>query len=909
MKERFWRKALAAAMALLLVSGNVPIKPVADLFGGAAVTVSAAELASGTCGDNVTWSLDDAGKLTISGTGRMGGFGAHTPPWKKHKSDITSVVIENGVTSIHLYAFYGCTSLTSVTIPDSVTSIDFNAFDGCTGLTSIKLPDSVTSIRDGAFQNCENLTSVKIPNSLKSITEGAFRNCAALTSITIPDSVTSIGSYAFDGCAALTSLTIPNSVTSIGSYAFQSCTGLTSITIPDSFTSITEGAFRNCAALTSITIPNSVTSIGDFAFDGCTGLTSIAIPDGVTSIGGFAFRGWTGLTSIAIPDGVTSIGPEAFCKCTSLTSIAIPDGVTTIGDGMFEGCTSLTSVEIPNGVTSIGRFAFERCTSLTSVKIPNGVTSIGDFAFRDSTGLTSIAIPDGVTTIGEGMFEGCTGLTSIVIPAKVTNIGTDAFYGCNNIADVYCDAVPKNLTWDETRCDDFKPGKETICYVPGKYLDDYNDKFGESVNVTFKMNPELPGGKCGENAVWEFDRTTRKLTIYGTGAMDDYQYNAQPWDRYKYNITSVVIEDGVTSIGEDAFYRCKNIADVYCNADPKNLTWNDKRCDDFKPGKETVCHVPAEYLADYNTKFGSTVNVTFVGDIVDMGEGIGEHLYGYSVSVEGDIAVNFFVELENALLTSDTAKMVFTVPNGSKTETQTLLVKDVVAKDSNKVVSGGKTYYVFKCSVSAKDMASPITAQMFDGDSAGIKYRYSVKDYADQLLAAPGKYFAEGKAEKGAAFVRAMLSYGSYAQKYFNEGTAFEASGSVEDVTIPGTFEYNGNASLPAGVTFAGATLSLKSETTLSLYFTGLPDNTVFSCEGKKVETAKNGSYVVARIRGIRAEELQDYFTVNFTGGSVTYNAMTYCYNVLHSDTASDKLKNVCCALYNYAQAAKAYSE
>ena len=129
-------------------------------------------------------------------------------------------------------------------------------------------------------------------------------------------------------------------------------------------------------------------------------------------------------------------------------------------------------------------------------------------------------------------------------------------------------------------------------------------------------------------------------------------------------------------------------------------------------------------------------------------------------------------------------------------------------------------------------------------------------------------------------------------------------------MTIPETFKFNeANAALPEGVTFEGATLSLRSETTLSLYFNGLPEDTEFTCDSKTVETAKNGEYVVARIRGIKANELENDFTITFKGGSVKYNAMTYCYNVLNGGSDDENLQNVCKALYKYAQVAKIYSE
>ena len=591
----------------------------------------------------------------------------------------------------------------------------------------------------------------------------------------------------------------------------------------------------------------------------------------------------------------------------------------------------ITSVEIENGITSIGNYAFYECTVLTSITIPDSVTSIGANAFFICTGLTSITIPDSVESIGNGAFASCAGLTSITISNSVTSIGDYAFFNCTGITDVYCNADPANLTWNDGECNDFKDDGTSVCHVPAKYYLEYVKKFGAEsespVNVTF--DTDAPHGQCGESAYCLFDSETVKLTISGTGAMYDYNYFNQPWYDYKSNITSVeignditsigsysfigchgltsiTIPDSVTSIDADAFYDCTNITDVYCYADPKNLTWDDGGCDDFKGDGSTVCHVPAEDLDTYNSDKFSTVNVRFVGDLVDMG--LGEHLYGHSITLDGSIGVNFYVELTDELLESDTAEMVFTVPNGSKTDTQTLLVKDVKADSSNKVVIGGKTYYKFKCSVSAKDMASEITAQMFDGEKAGTEYKYSVKDYADYLLS-----HTQGNTEftNAAPLVKAMLSYGAYSQTYFGEGTPLADSykAAVDCVAVPVDFEYkDANASLPEGVTFEGATLSLKSETTLSLYFKGLPANTTFTCSGKTVDTSKNGEYVVARIRGIKANELQNDFTVKFGESSVKYNAMTYCYNVLNGGSNDEDLQNVCKALYQYSQAANEYS-
>ena len=387
----------------------------------ASVNTEEESVASGTCGENLTWSLED-GVLTITGTGDMenyisydGWYGAG--PWNSYS--IESVIITDNVTSIGDGAFSYCDSLTSITIPDSVTSIGDYAFRDCSSLTSITIPDSVTSIGNGAFLDC-GLTSITIPGSVTSIGNGVFSNCASLENITILDGVTSIGEDAFLACESLTSITIPDSVTSIGDCAFWGCGSLTSITIPDRVTSIGVHAFRGCSSLTSITIPDSVISIGDYAFYMCGSLTSITILDGVTSIGNSAFNRCDSLTSITIPDSVTSIGEDAFYSCDSLTSITIPDSVISIGAHAFYNCKDLTSITIPDSVTSIGEDTFYGC-GLTSITIPDSVTSIENSAFARCYSLASITIPDSVTSIGNSAFDNCENLNTIYYAGSKSN--------------------------------------------------------------------------------------------------------------------------------------------------------------------------------------------------------------------------------------------------------------------------------------------------------------------------------------------------------------------------------------------------------------------------------------------------------------------------------------------------------
>ena len=361
----------------------------------------------GTCGNNVYYSYDSTSKtLNIFGTGAMTNYSIWNIsdiPWYGYGTDITTVVIADGVTSIGDYAFFDCTSLASITIPASVTSIGSAAFSNCNGLASIEIPIRVTSIGSSAFASCASLTSVTIPASVTSIGSSAFSGCTRLTSIEIPASVTSIGNEAFSGCTRLTSIEIPASVTSIGNEAFSYCTSLASISVAAGNTKY--DSRNNCNAIIE-TETNTLIA----------GCKNTVIPDGT--------------------DGVTSIGDYAFWGCTDLTTITIPASVTSIGAGAFERCTSLTSIEIPTSVTSMGAGAFTGCTSLTSFKIPASVTSIGNYAFGDCTSLESITIPDGVTGIGENAFYGCTSLTSIEIPASVTSFGSGAFLNCTSLSSV-----------------------------------------------------------------------------------------------------------------------------------------------------------------------------------------------------------------------------------------------------------------------------------------------------------------------------------------------------------------------------------------------------------------------------------------------------------------------------------------
>ena len=290
-------------------------------------------IASGTCGNNLTWTLTCDSVLTISGTGAMWDYlNPSDEPWYSYRSSITSLVIEDNVTSIS-WNFRGLTGLTSVVIGNSITNIESGAFEGCTGLSSLTIGNHVTSIGTAAFYQCLGLTSIEIPNSVTSIGNHAFGNCFYVTSpVYIHNNVTNIGADAFGACS------IPSFEVNSDNSNYCAVDGVlfdktkhtliqypggnprTEYTIPETVTSIEYGAFDGAELLTSITIGNNVTSIGNEAFSFCMGLTSIEIPNSVTSIERFTFSYCSNLTSVVLPNSIVDINDGAFAYCRNLTS-------------------------------------------------------------------------------------------------------------------------------------------------------------------------------------------------------------------------------------------------------------------------------------------------------------------------------------------------------------------------------------------------------------------------------------------------------------------------------------------------------------------------------------------------------------------------------------------------------------
>ena len=209
MKKRMLPLLLALCMVFALLPGSV---------------FAADVVASGSCGDDATWTLDSDGVLTVSGTGIMS-----EPTGLPSSPTVRSAIISEGITGIGNSAFASYSSMVSVSLPDSLTSIGENAFDRCVKLSGIEIPDGVTEIRNYAFSSCYDLQYAVLPSRITQIPTGMFRQCYALQSLVVPEGVIAICANAFDSCSNMKVLCLPSSLEFIAINVFILCDRLEEI--------------------------------------------------------------------------------------------------------------------------------------------------------------------------------------------------------------------------------------------------------------------------------------------------------------------------------------------------------------------------------------------------------------------------------------------------------------------------------------------------------------------------------------------------------------------------------------------------------------------------------------------------------------------------------------------------------
>lgn len=503
------------------------------------------------------------------------------------------------VTEIRERSFYGCTSLESIA-SEQIQSIGEYSFCDCSSLISVNLPEA-TAVGNGSFQNCTSLQNMDFSSAI-SFGESAFEGCTALQSVSLPvaasigtraflgctglesitlPAATTINNYAFSGCTALETINLPSANT-IGNYAFKDCSNLTEAVMSAGGVSLAFKSFENCTALKEVSLPDNaellvqgstkngpfygdsgialtllpasgvvpsaqfangkngnwfekviisdgITTIQGSAFYQYTSLTEVVLPDTLSSIGNYSFTGATGLTKINL-ESVDEIGDDSFSGCQLLTEIQLKDGAST-GVRAFQGCTGLTSADL-SGLTTLGDLAFSGCTGLTEVILPLAV-NIGNSVFSGCTGVTAVRLPE-ATTIGYSAFSGCTGITELYIP-KVTSIGGNSFYGCSNLETVDLCAGGVTLT-------------------------------GGSFGNCSKLNAvSLPSSAVnnasGSAGPFSNDAVTLTIWLDGSTIPDDFAGN-QNGNPKGQGIRKVILPEGITSIGKNAFRNAPDLTEV-----------------------------------------------------------------------------------------------------------------------------------------------------------------------------------------------------------------------------------------------------------------------------------------------------------------------------------------------------------
>ena len=329
-----------------------------------------------------------------------------------------------------------------------------------------------------------------------------------------------------------------------------------------------------------------------------------------------------------------------------------------------------------------------------------------------------------------------------------------------------------------------------------------------------------------------------------------------------------------------------------------------------KPGEP----VSYEYSNTEKSTYGDHPDADNDGKCDDCGaiiDGIGAKLAGYSLSLTGNIGVNFYMELSNKIIADKDAYMQFTLPNGTVTK---VLVSEA---QTNTTINAEKTYYRFPCEVASYEMTQDIKAQMFDGNgNCGKKYTYTVRDYA-QYIIENGSLYVEA-----IPFVLTMLDYGACSQKYFKvavDDLANKELNPSNDISGMDSDYMDDFAAKKAEDDvlgqFAGFSMVLKSETTLNIFYEpkeGIDvSKLTFSVDGKEITPVKRGQYYILSLENIRANELENSKTFTVTDGTNTlsgdYCAMMYCYQVLHAaeGTYEDDLVTLVKAFSAYAYNAK----
>ena len=338
-------------------------------------------------------------------------------------------------------------------------------------------------------------------------------------------------------------------------------------------------------------------------------ITKVVVSDGITHIGSYAFgandsnayvEGMyvdvdNNINTVILPKTITSIGENAFYYCVNLKDVyyegTVKDWCNISFSNKYSNPMQKARLSVLFGYYNEGSYLYINNELLTDLIVPSGVTKINDYAFYNCGSLLTVTLSDGVTTIGEKAFDYCYDLNNISVPSSVNNILSGAFSNCESLSNIHYgsnesswnsieiyeyndDLISKDINFNHSHYYDSVQCVEPEVDKPGYTL--YTcSSCGHSFKNNYKSANGEQIGVCGENAYWTFDSEIGTITIGGTGDMyNSYFYNnydsviidVRFWrnleDITTYldkGIKSVVVLDGITSIGDNAFNYCRSL--------------------------------------------------------------------------------------------------------------------------------------------------------------------------------------------------------------------------------------------------------------------------------------------------------------------------------------------------------------
>ncbi|MBR2621511.1 MAG: leucine-rich repeat domain-containing protein, partial [Clostridia bacterium] len=518
-------------------------------------STGSAKTDSGVCGPEVTYEYYDAtpgdgkpsGVLTIKGTGAMTDYELTddktvNTPWvvAGYAADIQKVEVLMGVTTIGVYAFSDLTALETVVIESGLQTIKQYAFRNDKALAgNIALPATTKTIESYAFADCPELLVISTPNTSASVSR---------TFSTIGNNVLYVYNAAGeDNHVPSHGTLLDGAVTwrfykDNGKLVVRPTEAGDAVVIPDFGNADATPWSPFAAVIKEIEIRTGITEIGHYAFANLPRVISISIPDTVRYIRTGTFRNATSLPSIAFPKSVRVINEYAFSGCNALAEATAENKFMLVLSPGNERLSALLNKEdnIPITRPTSGTCGDNLVWNYNTVTGELSITGTGSMDSYDSADdvpwsyytsqIKSITVGEGALLIGKNAFNGANSLKYVTLPSTLTAIETDAFNDCGNIVSAYID----------------KEKTSPLVIFPGNT--DLESK------LTYKSSAATPtSGMCGEAVSWRYTESGRVLIISGTGPMYDYDSPSKtPWAAYMTDIETVIVTEGVTTVGKNA---------------------------------------------------------------------------------------------------------------------------------------------------------------------------------------------------------------------------------------------------------------------------------------------------------------------------------------------------------------------